>query len=176
MSASAVARPGAPMPPLTVPLVGGGTRSFGPDETGWAMLVVYRGRHCPRCKTYLGRLNGLLDGFEGRGVTVTATSADPEDRAQEDRLEFGWRFGLGHSLAEDDMRALGLYVSDLRSEAETDRPFAEPGVFVVNAEGLVHVLCVSNAAAARPDLEALLDGIAGIQDRTLPIRGLRGLG
>lgn len=170
-----VARPGAPMPPLVVPLVTGGTRKFGPDETGWSMLVVYRGRHCPRCKTYLGRLNGLLDSFEGRGVSVTVTSADPEEKAREDRFEFGWRFALGHSLSLEDMAALGLYVSDPRSDTETDRPFAEPGVFVVNGEGLLHVVCVSNAASARPDLETLLDGIGGIQDRALPIRGLRGL-
>ena len=34
------------------------------------------------------------------------------------------------------MLALGLYVSEPRSEEETDRPFAEPGVFVINADGL----------------------------------------
>jgi len=41
------------------------------------------------------------------------------------------------------MKSLGLYVSEPRSEQETDRPFAEPGVFVVNADGLLQVLDIS---------------------------------
>jgi len=173
---TATARPGTAMPVLAIPLLSGEIRHFGPGERGWSMLVVYRGRHCPRCKTYLARLDGLLDAFGERGVTVTATSADPEDRARADRDEQGWRFSVGHSLSLDDMAALGLYVSDPRSAAETDRPFAEPGLFVVNADGVLHIACVSNAASCRPDLDALLDGIRGIQNNGLPVRGLHGLG
>ena len=33
------------------------------------------------------------------------------------------------------MQALGLYVSTPRSPQETDRPFAEPGLFLINPDG-----------------------------------------
>lgn len=45
----------------------------------------------------------------------------------------------------DQMHSPGLYVSEPRSEEETDRPFAEPGVFVINADGLLQVVDISNA-------------------------------
>lgn len=163
------------MPALTIPLLGGATRAFGPDEAGWSMLVVYRGRHCPRCKPYLSKLSGLLDGFAELNTTVTVTSADPEDRASADRDAFGWQFDLGHSLSLDDMAKLSLFVSDPTGPQETDRPFAEPGLFVVNPDGLLQVVGLSNAASCRPDLDVVLDGIRGIQTRGLPIRGVRGL-
>lgn len=170
------ARPGAPLPAFEVPLVGGGARAFGPQCAGWHLLIVYRGRHCPRCKTYLARLTDLAPEFAAEDVAITVTSADPPERAGADRDENGWGFALGHSLSLSDMDALGLYVSDPRNEAETDRPFAEPGLYVVNPEGLVHVMGVSNAASCRPDLAEVLDGIKGVKARSLPIRGLRGLG
>ncbi|MEM8665593.1 MAG: redoxin domain-containing protein [Pseudomonadota bacterium] len=167
------AAPGAPLPPLSVPLLSGGTRHFGPGEAGWSMLVVYRGRHCPRCKTYLSKLSGMLAAFADLGVTVTVTSADPPERAEADRIEYGWTFDLGHSLSLADMAALGLYVSDPTGPQETDRPFAEPGLFIVNPDGLLHVVGLSNAASCRPDLDVVLDGIGGIQTKGLPIRGRR---
>ncbi len=168
-----IAKPGTALPNLSIPLVGGDTRALGPDAQ-WHLLVVYRGRHCPRCKTYLTKLDGLQPDFAERGVTITVTSADPEDRAVSDRDEFGWTFPLGHSLSLSDMAALGLYVSDPRSEAETDRPFAEPGLFLTNGDGLIHVMSTSNSASVRPDLDVVLDGVKGIQNNGLPIRGLRG--
>jgi len=165
------ARPGAPLPRIAVPLLGGGAAALSP---GWLLVVVYRGRHCPRCKTYLGKLQALLPAFAEEGVRVLVASADPPERAAADRDEFGWTFPLGHSLSLGDMAALGLFVSDPASAQETDRPFAEPGLFVVNGDGLVHVMAVSNAASCRPDLDVVLDGIRGIRAKGLPIRGLRG--
>ncbi|MFD0391286.1 hypothetical protein ACFQ4K_31090 [Tistrella bauzanensis] len=69
------------------------------------------------------------------------------------------------------MRGLGLYVSAPRSAQETDRPFAEPGVFVINPDGAVQIVDISNAPFARPDLAALLRGISFVQAKSYPIRG-----
>ena len=69
------------------------------------------------------------------------------------------------------MRALGLYISDPRSAQETDRPFPEPGVFVINAEGNIQILDISNAPFARPDLESLANGIKFIRANDYPVRG-----
>ncbi len=161
---------GAAFPDVTVPRLGGG--EIAPAAmAGWRLLVVYRGKHCPLCKPYLGTLNTLLDEFEAAGVTVLAVSADPEEKAAADHAEFGWRFPLGFGLTIPQMHTLGLYVSNPRSAQETDRPFAEPGLFLINPEGQAQLIDISNAPFARPDLAGILRGAKRIQEMNYPIRG-----
>lgn len=62
-------------------------------------------------------------------------------------------------------------MSSPRSPAETDRHFPEPGVFVINPEGRLQIIDISNAPFARPDLAALLTGLKFIQAKDYPIRG-----
>jgi len=69
------------------------------------------------------------------------------------------------------MRTLGLYVSDPRSPQETDRPFAEPGLFLVNPHGNAQIIDVSNAPFARPDLQMILNGVKTIIEKSYPVRG-----
>ncbi len=164
--------PGQPLPGITLHMVDGTTQRLG-DATGqWRVLVVYRGRHCPRCKTYLGKLDGMQAAFAERGVTLTIVSADPLEKAQADIAEFGWTLPCAYGLSEPDMADLGLYISDPAGPAETDRRFAEPGIFVVNADNQLQVVGISNSASCRPDLDVMLDGIRGIQSKGIPIRGL----
>jgi len=161
---------GAAFPDVTVPRLGGG--EIAPAAmAGWRLLVVYRGKHCPLCKPYLGTLNTLLDEFEAAGVAVLAVSADPEEKAAADHAEFGWRFPLGFGLTIPQMHTLGLYVSNPRSAQETDRPFAEPGLFLINPEGQAQLIDISNAPFARPDLAGILRGAKRIQEMNYPIRG-----
>lgn len=155
---------GAAFPTMSWQAVGGGTVAPA-DGDGWRMLVVYRGKHCPLCKRYLGGLNDALDDWREAGVDVAAISADPLERARAEVGEEGWRFRVGVDLRPDEMRQLGLYISDPRSPEETDRPFAEPAVFVLNPTGKAQVIDVSNAPFARSDLSALLDGLKFVHDK-----------
>jgi peroxiredoxin len=161
---------GAPFPVMAWPRVGGGEISI--DATsGWRLLVAYRGRHCPLCKRYLKTLDGLLDEFNNAGVSVMAVSADTKEKAESDVAEQGWRFPVGYGLTVDQMRTLGLYVSEPRSPQETDRHFAEPGLFAINPEGTAQIIDVSNAPFARPDLNGVLSGLKFIREKAYPIRG-----
>lgn len=54
------------------------------------------------------------------------------------------------------MQTLGLYISNPRSAQETEHPFAEPGLFVVNEKGQVQVVDISNGPFVRPELGVLL--------------------
>ena len=80
---------------------------------------------------------------------------------------------MAYGLGIDDMRRLGLYVSEPRSPQETDRPFAEPGLFVVNAQGNLQIAEASNAPFVRPDLELVAKGIAFIRENDYPVRGTK---
>ncbi|MEC9433728.1 MAG: redoxin domain-containing protein [Pseudomonadota bacterium] len=169
--------PGDAFPALTVPRLGGGALALGrPDPASgrdWAMLVVYRGKHCPICARYLKTLEGLLPRLHALGVDVAAVSGDPEEKAAAFAADNALTLPVGFGLTPAQMAALGLWISDPRSPQETDRPFPEPGVFVVNAEGRVQIMDVSNAPFARPDLEALTNGIAFVREKGYPIRGTR---
>jgi peroxiredoxin len=164
-------RAGADMPKLSLPRVGGGNMEIGAGGPGWKMVVVYRGKHCPICRTYLKTLDGLLDEFNAANTEVVAVSGDPREKAETETQDEGWRFSVGYDLTVDQMRTLGLYVSEPRSPQETDRPFPEPGLFVVNPHGKIQVIDISNAPFARPDLAGVLRGLKFIQEKDYPIRG-----
>jgi len=161
---------GAAFPAIAVPRLGGG--EIAPAMmAGWRLLVVYRGKHCPLCKPYLGTLDKLIEEFAAVGVSVAALSADPEEKAAADVAEHGWRFPLGYDLSIEQMRQLGLYISQPRSPQETDRPFAEPGLFLINPAGEAQIIDISNAPFARPDLASIARAAKRIQDMDYPIRG-----
>ena len=138
---------------------------------GWRLLADYRGKHCPICKRYLKTLDGLLDDFRAAGVAVAAVSADPREKAEADVAEQAWRFPVGYGLTIEQMRSLGLYISDPRSSQETDRPFSEPGLFLVNPASNAQIIDVSNAPFARPDLQMILNGVKTIIEKSYPVRG-----
>src|SRR5918994_2410658 len=164
---------GSDMPRLSVPKVGGGKLTLGAGED-WQMVVVYRGKHCPICRTYLKTLDGLLDEFKAIKTDVIAVSGDPQEMAERERRDEGWRFSVAYGLTTDQMRTLGLYISEPRSPQETDRPFPEPGLFLVNPQGKIQIVDVSNAPFARPDLKSVLQGLRFIQEKQYPIRGTLG--
>ena len=161
---------GSPFPNLTWPTTDGGTLSPNAMK-GWRLLVIYRGAHCPLCRSYLKTLEQLQPKFAEAGITVAALSSDPQARATEEAGEEGWTFPVGYDLTPDQMRTLGLYVSSPRSPEETDRNFAEPGVFVINPQGEIQIVDVSNAPFARPDLEGLLNGLKFVIAKDYPVRG-----
>lgn len=141
------------------------------DGSGWRVLIVYRGRHCPLCKSYLNALNEMLEEFQAANVAVSTVSADSREKAEAEVAECGWKFPVGYDLSVDQMRQLGLYVSGPRSPQETDRPFAEPGLFVINPDGAAQIIDISNAPFARPDLGSLLKGLQFVIAKDYPIRG-----
>ncbi|MDO9168170.1 MAG: redoxin domain-containing protein [Methylobacter sp.] len=148
-----------------------GERLVPADGSGWRVLIVYRGQHCPLCKAYLNTLNEMLEDFRAANIAVSIVSADTKDKAEAEVAECGWTFPVGYDLSVDQMRELGLYISDPRSPEETDRPFAEPALFVINPEGNTQIIDISNAPFARPDLKSLLKGLQFVMSKNYPIRG-----
>ena len=65
-----------------------------------------------------------------------------------------------------------MYISNPRSEKETDHPFAKPGLFIINDKGEIQLVDISNGSFARPELETLASGIEFIKsaENYYPIR------
>ena len=162
---------GAQVEQMTFAIAGqDGTVTIGAPKDRWTMLFVYRGRHCPRCKRFLNKLNAVLPQWTDV-MDVAVVSADTQDKAIADKAEFGWDFDLCYGLSVDQMRALGLYVSEPLSDAETTEMFAEPGAFAIRPNGTLMLVDISNGPAARPDLEELLDGMKFNIANDRPVRG-----
>jgi peroxiredoxin len=144
--------------------------TIGEPTKRWTMMYVYRGKHCPRCKRFLNKLNAVLSSWTAE-MDVFVVSADTKEKAIADQTEFGWDFDLCYGLTVDQMRSLGLYVTEPLSEAETTGLFAEPGAFALRPDGSLMLVDISNGPAARPDLEELLDGMKFNIGNDRPVRG-----
>jgi len=160
-----------PLPAFTAKSLDGSDVEFNGANGGWFLLIVYRGKHCGRCKKYLNKLESMQSKWRDAGFGILAVSADPQEKAQADVDEFGWTFPLACDLQEKDMHNLGLYISDPLTPDETDRRFAEPGIFVLRPDNTVQIAAISNGPSARPDLEELLDGMIFTIDNDKPARG-----
>jgi peroxiredoxin len=162
---------GAPIGPLSFHVVNGdGPITIGETKDRWTILFVYRGKHCPRCKRYLNKLNEALESWTSV-MDVVVVSADGLEKAKADQKEFSWNFDLCYGLTVDQMRFLGLYVSEPLSEAETTSLFSEPGTFAIRPDGTLMLVDISNGPASRPDLEELLDGMKFNIENDRPVRG-----
>ena len=167
---------GSSFPDISTPKFGGGELSLSKPAEGydWKAVVVYRGKHCPLCTKYLKQLNELKPQFNELGVDVIAVSGDPEEKAKIQLEQINPDFEVGYDLTIEQMQELGLYTSDPRSPQETDKPFAEPGFFVINDEGKAQIIDISNAPFARPELESMLMGLKFLRnpENNYPIRGM----
>ena len=155
---------------LSFPNVSGGTTEIGQTKDRWTMVFVYRGKHCPRCKRFLNKLQAVLSDWTAV-MDVVVVSSDTKEKALADQKEFGWTFDLAYGMTEPQMRSLGLFVTEPLSEAETTGLFAEPGAFGIRPDGTLMLVDISNGPAARPDLEELLDGMKFNIENNRPARG-----
>lgn len=167
---------GTKFPDITVTLHNGETTLLGMPENNhdWKLVVVYRGQHCPLCTKYLNQLETIKASLVKTGVDMIAVSGDSKDQLESQLEKLDVSFPIAYGLNTEQMKALGVYISDPRSDKETDHPFAEPGLFVINAEGEVQVADISNNPFVRPELEALANGLAWIRNpkNNYPVRGM----
>lgn len=165
MSFSDKFQPGTRFPEIVLPLVAGGDTSIGTPSSpeNWRLVVIYRGAHCPLCTRYLTALEGYIAGFAQANTEVIAVSADSREKASAYASQHGFSFPLAGELTLAHMRQLGLYVSQPAAPGEADGPFAEPGLFVIDGAGIVHVVEIANAPFVRPDLELLCRSVGYMQ-------------
>jgi peroxiredoxin len=164
--------PRQPAPELAVKTTDGETYrlSLSKPRT-FTMVVVYRGLHCPICKTYLGDLEAKLPEFEKRGVEVIAVSTDSRERAERSKSEWGLRnLRVGYDVPITVAREWDLFIS--RSIRDGEPPeFSEPGLFLVKPDGTLFFASRGSAPWARPPLDQVLRGIDTAIERNMPARG-----
>lgn len=136
------------------------------------MLVFYRGKHCPICKSYLEQIADQLDDFTSRGVSIFAISMDSEERAMV--VDREWDTGdlpLAYDLSAKQAREWGLYLSEKREGSDEPDMFSEPGLFLIRPDGTLFFAQVQSAPFTRPPLDELLKGIDFVKKNDYPARG-----
>ncbi len=164
---------GGGLPDIVVPKVGGGEIRLGHRIEGapWQVIIVYRGLHCPLCNQYLARLEELREAFLKAGAELVAISGDPVEKAEAMVEKHKLSFPVGYDLSIEQMKELGLYISQPRSADETDRPFAEPGTFGVDERDALALIEISNTPFNRADLSELVETVEWVRENNYPIRG-----
>jgi peroxiredoxin len=165
------------VPALNVPLLDGERFVLGaePGER-FDLIVFYRGLHCPICAKYLIELERLVPEFEKRGVRVLAVSSDNAERAQSmaEKIKAS-QLRIGHSLALQNARQWGLYISASRGKTslgiEEPALFSEPGVFIVRPDGTLYYGSTQTMPFARPPFQDLLGAIDFAIANDYPARG-----
>jgi peroxiredoxin len=165
-------KPRQPAPALKVKLLDGSTWSLGDAKPPmFEMIVVYRGLHCPICKTYLGELEVKLPEFSKRGVEVIAISTDNQDRAERAKAEWGLNnLRVGYDLSIANARQWDLFISTAIREGEPPE-FSEPGLFLTRPDGTLFYAARGSAPWGRPPLDQMLRGIDVVTERKMPARG-----
>ena len=70
-------------------------------------------------------------------------------------------FPVACGLTEDNMRSLGLYVSDPKDYQPQKHRFSEPAYFLLTGDNIIKYVCVSShPMGGRVNIDALLMGIA----------------
>lgn len=169
--------PRQPVPPLTVPLAGGGSFDLAAETPeNFTMVVVYRGLHCPQCKRYLSDLEAKLADFAKHGVSVVAISSDTAERGEQTKTDWNLpSLRLGHSLSLKSARDWGLYISSGvgKTSAGIEEPalFPEPGLFLVRPDGTLYWAAVQTMPFSRPHFADVLTALGFVLDRNYPARG-----
>ena len=165
---------GKTFPTIEATQLDGTTTNMGKAHGGadWQMLVVYRGKHCPLCLRYLNLLEAHQVALKAIGISVSAISADSKAQLEESMEKLTITYPIAYGLTEQQMQQLGLYISTPRSEQETEHNFAEPGLFVINEQGLLQAINISNTPFLRPELAVIVRGLSFVRNQeNYPIRG-----
>ncbi len=167
--------PATTFPDINVTLSTGESVSLTSKEEGcdWKMVVVFRGKHCPICTKYLNKLEDFKGRLREINTDLVAISGDSKQQLDKHLDDLSITFPIACGLSQSDMKTLGLYISEPRSEKETDHNFSEPALFVLNENNEIHIAEITNAPFVRPDLEQLVSGLEFIRnpDNNYPIRG-----
>ncbi|MGE3289786.1 MAG: peroxiredoxin-like family protein [Geminicoccaceae bacterium] len=169
--------PRQPVPPLDVPLIGGGVFRVAQEAPeNFTLVVFYRGLHCPICRGQLRDLDAKLGDFAARGVSVVAVSCDDESRATETKTGWGLeRLRIGYGLALPTARRWGLYISSGHGRTSTgvEEParFSEPGLFLIRPDSMLYFGSVQTMPFARPHFADILAALDYILKNDYPARG-----
>jgi len=165
-------KPRTKVPAVSLPTVGGGQFELAQSAPKtFTLLVVYRGLHCPICKTYLRDLDRKLGDFEALGVKAIAVSTDTQERAEQSKAEWGiGHLPIAYGLGIEQARMWGLFISAGIKDGEPPL-FAEPGLFLIRPDQTLYAASLQTMPFARPSFSDVLAAVKFVTEKDYPARG-----
>lgn len=159
------------VPPLKLEMLHGQPWDSRELSAKLTLLIVYRGYHCPLCKSYLREFHSLQNDLNNLGVQLLAVSADSRERAERARDEWALaHLAIGYGLTDQDMRRWGLFVSQSIKDTEP-KLFAEPALFLIQSSSKLFYASYNSMPFARPRPKDILEMIEFCQKEDYPPRG-----
>ncbi len=164
-------RAGEYFPRIVLPTISGTEIDVSETYQGatWQIVIFYQGFHSTRCTAFLNNVESIKDKLICHGISVTAVSADDGEQLQKHLKQLEISFPLAFGLSISQMHELNLYISLPKDFNQTNHPFCEPGLFVLNELGQIVVLDISNNEMCRPELATLVDGIIELKYSEEPL-------
>lgn len=169
--------PRQPVPALSLPTVAGSSWTLGENKPErFTLVVVYRGLHCPICAKYIKAFDNSAPEFAKRGIDTIAISTDTAERAAAAKQDWTLEhLRIGYDLPLETARSWGLYISTSRGKTSVgiDEPakFAEPGLFLIRADGTLYFSSVQTMPFARPHFDEVLKAADFVIEKDYPARG-----
>lgn len=165
-------KPRLSVPKMDLPLVGGGRFTLTFEKPAvFTMIVVYRGLHCPICRTYLRDLNEKIGDFDAAGVGTVAVSSDAAERAEKAKADWQLdKLRIAHDLPIEEARKWGLFVSHGISDKEPPE-FVEPGLFLIRPDNTLYAASIQTMPFARPSFSDVLGAVQFVTKNNYPARG-----
>jgi peroxiredoxin len=160
------------VPEIDLEIVGGGRFVLSQQTPrNFIMVVVYRGIHCPICKSYLSDLNRRAEEFDNLGVRVIAVTSDNAERAVKAKNDWKLdKLDVAYNMPIALGREWGLYVSKGLSDQEPAE-FIEPGLFLVKPDGSLYAASIQTMPFARPSFAEIAGAIKFVTEMNYPARG-----
>jgi len=148
-------------PPVMLSTINGQAVALGKPSHGlaWQLIIIYRGQHSPSCTDFLNQLDSYKTQLATIGIDLIAASADNSEQLQQHLPQLSVSYPLAFGLSIEHMYQLNLHVSVPKNLQETNHPFAEPALFLVDENGHVVLSDIANNPYTRPNLEPLLIGL-----------------
>ncbi len=140
------------------------------NPKNFTMIIVYRGIHCPVCKSYLEELQTKISKFTDLGVNLIAISSDTEAIAKKTYKD--WDIAdipVGFEFPIEEARKWGLFISS--GIKDEPKHFIEPALFLIRPDQTIYAESIQSMPFARPAFDDVLKAIKFVLDKDYPARG-----
>ncbi len=154
---------GSPLPPIDA-VDQNGERQTLTSLSGEKGLVLVLSRSfdwCPYCIAQLERLVERQADFAALGFNVAAMTYDPVATLKEAEEEYGATFPLLYDEGNTHVKAMGI-LNTQYSPGERAYGMPYPGIFVLDAQGVIRAKLAEEDYKLRPDFSLVLEAAAGL--------------
>lgn len=154
---------GSSLPPIDA-VDQNGERHTLADLTGEKGLVLVLSRSfdwCPYCIAQLERLVEREAEFAALGFKVAAMTYDPVATLKQAEEEYGATFPLLHDAGNTHVKAMGI-LNTQYSPGERAYGIPYPGIFVLDAQGVIRAKLAEEDYKLRPDFSLVLEAAADL--------------